>query len=130
MCSKKIRRILWVSSVNTNVNSFGATETCAMQAQSIGSSLEKLSTGYKINSASDDAAGLSISESLQAQDGGMSEAAQVMLKLVLTCCKPLKETLELFRITFKESEIFLFRLLTVHMVLLKETLFNLKFSKS
>ena len=44
------------------------------QQASLGKSLEKLSTGLRINRASDDAAGLSVSESLRAKVRGMERA--------------------------------------------------------
>jgi flagellin len=46
----------------------------ATQQTSLGKSLEKLSTGLRINRASDDAAGLSVSESLRAKIRGMGRA--------------------------------------------------------
>ena len=49
----------------------GALET---QQTSLGKSLEKLSTGLRINRASDDAAGLSVSESLRSKIRGMGRA--------------------------------------------------------
>jgi len=44
------------------------------QQTSLASSLEKLSTGLRINRASDDAAGLSVSETMRARIGGMTQA--------------------------------------------------------
>ena len=44
------------------------------QQMALGKSLEKLSTGLRINRASDDAAGLSVSESLRARIRGMDRA--------------------------------------------------------
>src|SRR6476469_6952903 len=49
----------------------GALET---QRKALGKSLEKLSTGLRINRASDDAAGLSVSESLRSKIRGMDRA--------------------------------------------------------
>jgi flagellin len=46
----------------------------ATQQNSLGKSLEKLSTGLRINRASDDAAGLSVSESLRGKIRGMGRA--------------------------------------------------------
>ena len=42
----------------------------------MGSSLEKLSTGLRINRSSDDAAGLAISENLRAQINGVGQASR------------------------------------------------------
>ncbi len=60
--------------INHNISSMitqGALET---QRNSLGKSLEKLSTGLRINRAADDAAGLSVSESLRSQVRGMNRA--------------------------------------------------------
>ncbi|MGF1597524.1 MAG: flagellin, partial [Acidimicrobiales bacterium] len=44
--------------INTNVMAFNATRNLGISNTSLGSSLEKLSSGYRINRAGDDAAGL------------------------------------------------------------------------
>ncbi|MFH0702255.1 MAG: flagellin [bacterium] len=61
--------------VNTNVSSFLIQRSLSSATGEIGKSLEKLSTGYRINRAADDAAGLTISETLRAQARGASMAA-------------------------------------------------------
>ena len=53
--------------INTNVSSLGAQEAAKNTNSSISSSLEKLSTGLKINKASDDASGLAIADKLRTQ---------------------------------------------------------------
>ncbi|MCT7526776.1 flagellin [Aliarcobacter cryaerophilus] len=53
--------------INTNVSSLGAQEASQITNKSIASSLEKLSTGLKINKASDDASGLAIADKLRTQ---------------------------------------------------------------
>ena len=60
--------------INTNIASLMAQRNLMINRQSLTSSMEKLSSGYKINSASDDAAGLAISETLTAQINGNSQA--------------------------------------------------------
>jgi len=62
--------------VNTNVNSILVQRSLSTATSSIGKSLERLSTGYRINKAADDAAGLTISESLRAQARGSLVASQ------------------------------------------------------
>ncbi|MBW8890537.1 MAG: flagellin [Fibrobacteres bacterium] len=60
--------------INHNISSMigqGALET---QQNALSKSLEKLSTGMRINRASDDAAGLSVSESLRSKIRGMGRA--------------------------------------------------------
>ncbi|MGJ0318148.1 flagellin [Aliarcobacter cryaerophilus] len=53
--------------INTNISSLGAQEAAKNTNNSIANSLEKLSTGLKINKASDDASGLAIADKLRTQ---------------------------------------------------------------
>ena len=53
--------------INTNISSLTAQEAATNTNRSIASSLEKLSTGLKINKASDDASGLAIADKLRTQ---------------------------------------------------------------
>ncbi|WP_122893852.1 flagellin N-terminal helical domain-containing protein [Arcobacter peruensis] len=53
--------------INTNVSSITAQEAATNTGKSISSSLEKLSTGLKINKAADDASGLAIADKLRTQ---------------------------------------------------------------
>ncbi|MFY9084666.1 flagellin [Aliarcobacter cryaerophilus] len=53
--------------INTNISSLTAQEAATNTNRSISSSLEKLSTGLKINKASDDASGLAIADKLRTQ---------------------------------------------------------------
>ena len=53
--------------INTNVSSLTAQEAAQNTSKSITGSLEKLSTGLKINKASDDASGLAIADKLRTQ---------------------------------------------------------------
>src|SRR5512141_2776281 len=62
--------------VNTNVASINAQRSLFNTTNSLNKSLEKLSTGLRINRAGDDAAGLSISEGLKAQVSGSAQAAR------------------------------------------------------
>ncbi|MFH0702346.1 MAG: flagellin [bacterium] len=62
--------------VNTNVSSFLVQRSLSTATGDISKSLERLSTGYKINRAADDAAGMVISESLRAQARGAAMASQ------------------------------------------------------
>ncbi len=61
--------------VNTNVSSFIVQRSLSSATSSMSKSLERLSTGYRINRAADDAAGLTISESLKSQGRGAEVAA-------------------------------------------------------
>ena len=53
--------------INTNVSSLTAQEAAQNTSKTITSSLEKLSTGLRINKASDDASGLAIADKLRTQ---------------------------------------------------------------
>src|ERR1043165_2355811 len=60
--------------VNTNVNSVDAQRNLMMTGLSMSKSVERLSSGLRINRAADDAAGLSISETLRSQVRGLAQA--------------------------------------------------------
>jgi flagellin len=60
--------------INTNVEAFNAQRNLSTTAASYAKSVEKLSSGLRINRAGDDAAGLSISEKLRAQIKGLGQA--------------------------------------------------------
>jgi len=60
--------------INTNVNSMIAQEANTNTTKTLGSSLEKLSTGLRINKASDDASGLAIADKLRTQASSLSQA--------------------------------------------------------
>ncbi len=62
--------------VNTNVQSLFAQRSLGKNTMNMQKSLEKLSTGFKINRAGDDAAGLSISEGLTSEIRGLGKAKQ------------------------------------------------------
>lgn len=62
--------------INTNVDALDAYRNLSMTQSKLSDSLQKLSSGYRINKAADDAAGLSISEGLQAQIGGLTQAVK------------------------------------------------------
>lgn len=62
--------------VNTNVASLTAQRSLAGSQNMLGTSLERLSTGLRINSAKDDAAGLAISERFTAQIRGLNQGVR------------------------------------------------------
>jgi flagellin len=62
--------------INTNVSAANAYRSLTINDKSVSSSLEKLSSGLRINRAADDAAGLSVSEGLKSQIGGLTVAAR------------------------------------------------------
>jgi flagellin len=62
--------------VNTNVSSLNAQRQLFDVSNSLSTSFERLSSGFRINSASDDAAGLQISERMTSQVQGLDQAAR------------------------------------------------------
>src|SRR6195952_970388 len=62
--------------VNTNTMAFNAYRNLSATDSAMGKSLEKLSSGLRINRAGDDASGLVISENLRAQIGGLKQAVR------------------------------------------------------
>jgi flagellin len=62
--------------INTNVSALNAYRNLSSSQNDLSKSLEKLSSGFRINRAADDAAGLAISEGLRSQIGGYKVAAR------------------------------------------------------
>ena len=60
--------------INTNISSLTAQEASKNTSNSLSSSLEKLSSGLKINKASDDASGLAIADKLRTQATSINQA--------------------------------------------------------
>jgi len=60
--------------INQNIAAMNAYRNLTVTDQQMQDSLEKLSSGFRINKAADDAAGLSISEGLRSQIGGTQQA--------------------------------------------------------
>src|ERR671937_3144152 len=60
--------------INTNVEAFNAHRNLSATESKLAMSMERLSSGFRINRAADDAAGLAISERLRAQIGGLGQA--------------------------------------------------------
>jgi flagellin len=73
--------------IQNNVEAFNAHRQLTGTAAKAAKSMEKLSSGYRINRAADDAAGLAISEKMRGQIGGLAQAqrnAQDAVSLVQT----------------------------------------------
>ena len=62
--------------VNTNIASMNAQRSLMASSNTLQEAMERLSTGKKINSAADDAAGFAIAESMTAQIRGLSMSAK------------------------------------------------------
>ncbi len=63
-------------SINQNIAALNSYRNLSNTQNDLSKSLEKLSSGFRINRAADDAAGLAISEGLRAQVGGLKVAAR------------------------------------------------------
>src|SRR5215216_2412207 len=62
--------------INQNTDAFNAYRNLSVTDGQLSKSLEKLSSGFRINRAADDAAGLAISEGLRSQIGGLKVAVR------------------------------------------------------
>jgi flagellin len=62
--------------INTNINSLISQNALTRNNRALSSSMEQLSTGKRINSAADDAAGLAISNKMTAQIRGLNQAVR------------------------------------------------------
>ncbi|HRD92057.1 MAG TPA: flagellin [Accumulibacter sp.] len=62
--------------INTNVASLNSQRSLNMSQTSLASSLQRLSSGLRINSAKDDAAGLAISQRMTSQINGLNQASR------------------------------------------------------
>src|ERR671927_275751 len=60
--------------IQNNVEAFNAHRNLSMTEGSLGKSMERLSSGFRINRAADDAAGLAISERLRGQIKGLDQS--------------------------------------------------------
>ncbi len=73
--------------IQNNVEAFNAHRNLTSTASKAAKSMEKLASGYRVNRAADDAAGLAISEKMRSQIGGLAQAqrnAQDAVSLVQT----------------------------------------------
>ena len=65
-----------MTTINTNVMSMTAQRNLSQSAGSLATSMQRLSSGLRVNSAKDDAAGLAISERMNSQVRGLNVAAR------------------------------------------------------
>ena len=80
--------------INSNIEAFNAHRQLAGTSDRASKSMERLSSGYRINRAADDAAGLAITEKLRGQIGGLEQAqrnSQDAVSLVQTAEGNLQE---------------------------------------
>src|SRR3712207_4605751 len=81
--------------INQNIAAMNAYRNLSVTDGQMSKQLEKLSSGFRINRAADDAAGLAISEGLRSQTGGLKVAvrnAQDGISVVQTAEGALTET--------------------------------------
>jgi flagellin len=62
--------------IQNNIAAFNAQRQLVGNSDNLSRAMEKLSSGYRINRAGDDAAGLAISEKLRGQIGGLGQASR------------------------------------------------------
>src|SRR3954463_4760397 len=80
--------------IQNNIDAFNTHRQLLTSSNAAAKSMEKLSSGYRINRAADDAAGLAISEKMRGQIGGLDQAqrnAQDGVSLVQTAEGALNE---------------------------------------
>ena len=81
--------------INHNMEAMNATRQLSINSANSSSSLEKLSSGMRINKAGDDAAGLAISEKMRGQIRGLQQGsrnAQDGISMIQTAEGALNET--------------------------------------
>ncbi len=81
--------------IQHNISALNAHRQLSSNQSAVAKSLEKLSSGYRINKAGDDAAGLAISEKMRGQISGLTQAgrnAQDGISLIQTAEGALNET--------------------------------------
>ena len=62
--------------INHNMSALVANKRLLASDKNLANSIERLSTGYRINRASDDAAGMAIATKMKAQIRGLSQASR------------------------------------------------------
>ena len=65
-----------MTAINTNISALKAQNSLAANARSMTSTMEQLSTGTRVNSAKDDAAGLAIGTTMTSQIRGLNQAVR------------------------------------------------------
>lgn len=98
---KKIKfREEFIMRINTNTMALNAQNKLKVNQSGVEKSIQKLSSGLRINSAADDAAGLAISEKMRAQIRGLGQAqdnAQDGISLIQTAEGALQQTTDILQ---------------------------------
>jgi flagellin len=74
--TSSLRSLKMAQVINTNISSLNAQRNLTTSQSALATSLQRLSSGLRINSAKDDAAGLAITERMTAQVRGLNQAAR------------------------------------------------------
>src|SRR3954464_10205250 len=96
--TRSSRRMTMALRIQNNVEAFNAHRNLSGTEARLATSMERLSSGYRINRAADDAAGLAISERLRGQIGGLDQSqrnVQDAVSLVQTAEGSLTEVHEM-----------------------------------
>ena len=86
--------------INTNMMALNAQNKLTVNQSNVEKAIQKLSSGLRINSAADDAAGLAISEKMRAQVRGLGQAqdnAQDGISLIQTAEGALQQTTDILQ---------------------------------
>jgi len=86
--------------INTNIGSMNAYRNASLNNVSLDNSLTKLSSGLRINKASDDAAGLAIANKMSAQEQGLGQAirnSNDMIGLIQTADGAIDEQINILK---------------------------------
>ena len=86
--------------INTNIMALNAQNKLTVNQSNVEKSIQRLSSGLRINSAADDAAGLAISEKMRAQVRGLGQAqdnAQDGISLIQTAEGALQQTTDILQ---------------------------------
>jgi flagellin len=69
--------------INTNIAALNAHTNASMNNRALDSSLEKLSSGLRINKAADDASGMAIADSLRSQASSLGQVLQMQMTVLV-----------------------------------------------
>ena len=86
------------TSLHNNINALNANSTLSHSNLALQKSLERLSTGYRINKAADDGAGMTIADSLKSQANGLGQAirnANDAIGVIQIADKAMQEQIEI-----------------------------------
>ena len=84
--------------INTNVSALNAHTSSVLNNRNLSTSLEKLSSGLRINKAADDASGMAIADSLRAQGSALGQAisnANDTIGIIQTADKAMDEQIKI-----------------------------------